>query len=171
MEVSLLHLSQVVSESIEIFTDGGCSGNPGPGGWAFLIVNSEGVVVQEHWGAEPYTTNNRMELTAAVRALEAVHTSPNRECRSIKLYTDSQYLQKGINTWIDTWKRNGWKTSNKDPVKNQDLWQLLDAMAQKLPIEWQWIKGHAGNQYNERVDTLTQQAIASVKDVFKDESP
>ncbi len=103
-----------------------------------------------------------MELTAAVRALEIVQTLPYNKYRSIKLYTDSQYLQKGINTWISTWKRNGWKTSGKEPVKNQDLWQLLDTMTQKLPIEWQWIKGHAGNKYNERVDALTQQAIASV---------
>uniref|UniRef100_A0A7C3IJE8 Ribonuclease H n=1 Tax=Gracilinema caldarium TaxID=215591 RepID=A0A7C3IJE8_9SPIR len=146
-----------------VFTDGGCSGNPGPGGWAYLIVSESQGVIDEKWGAERLTTNNRMELSAAVAALEAVLANSSLRSSPITLYTDSQYVQKGISTWILGWKRNGWKTSNKDPVKNQDLWQKLDQLGNSLHVEWRWVKGHAGHEYNERVDKLTQEAIASLK--------
>jgi ribonuclease HI len=146
-----------------LFTDGGCSGNPGPGGWAYLIVSESQGVIDEKWGAERLTTNNRMELSAAVAALEAVLANCSLRSSHITLYTDSQYVQKGISTWIQGWKRNGWKTSNKEPVKNQDLWQKLDQLANSLHVEWRWVKGHAGHEYNERVDRLTQEAIASLK--------
>jgi ribonuclease HI len=146
-----------------LFTDGGCSGNPGPGGWAYLIVSESQGVIDEKWGAERLTTNNRMELSAAVAALEAVLANSSLRSSPITLYTDSQYVQKGISTWIQGWKRNGWKTSNKEPVKNQDLWQKLDQLANSLHVEWRWVKGHAGHEYNERVDRLTQEAIGSLK--------
>ncbi|AEJ18596.1 ribonuclease HI [Gracilinema caldarium] len=145
-----------------VFTDGGCSGNPGPGGWAYLIVCESRGIIDEKWGAEQLTTNNRMELSAAVEALEAVLVDPSLRTVAITLYTDSQYVQKGITSWIHGWKRNGWKTSNKEPVKNQDLWQKLDQLANTLQVEWRWVKGHAGHEYNERVDRLTQEAIASL---------
>jgi len=146
-----------------VFTDGGCSGNPGPGGWAYLIVLDSQGIIDEKWGAEKLTTNNRMELSAAVAALEAVQANEALRSHPIILYTDSQYLQKGITTWIQGWKHNGWKTSNKDPVKNQDLWQKLDQLANTLRLEWRWVKGHAGHEYNERVDRRTQEAIATIK--------
>jgi ribonuclease HI len=146
-----------------LFTDGGCSGNPGPGGWAYLIVSESRGVIEEKWGAEQLTTNNRMELSAAVAALEAVLADTALSKGQITVYTDSQYVQKGITTWIQGWKRNGWKTSGKEPVKNQDLWQKLDRLANTLHVEWRWVKGHAGNEYNERVDRLTQNAIASLR--------
>ena len=146
-----------------LFTDGGCSGNPGPGGWAYLIVSESQGVIDQKWGAERLTTNNRMELSAAVAALEAVLANSSLRSSPITLYTDSQYVQKGISTWIQGWKRNGWKTSNKEPVKNQDLWQKLDQLANSLHVEWRWVKGHAGHEYNERVDRLTQEAIGSLK--------
>jgi len=141
---------------IEVYTDGGCSGNPGPGGWAYLIVDDRELPL-ENWGAEESTTNNRMELQAVIAALEKVsHIS------AITVYTDSQYVQKGITEWIKKWKSMGWKTSAKKPVKNQDLWRHLDALSDGLPITWVWVKGHAGNKYNERCDFLTQKAIASL---------
>ncbi|MFQ3547034.1 MAG: ribonuclease HI [Termitinemataceae bacterium] len=146
-----------------VFTDGGCSGNPGPGGWAYILVLAGAGILAERWGAEMNTTNNRMELSAAVLALEAVSADQTLKDCVITLYTDSQYVQKGITNWIQGWKRNGWRTSSKEPVKNQDLWLRLDQLAGQLAIEWRWIKGHAGNQYNERVDRLTQTAIASVQ--------
>lgn len=146
-----------------LFTDGGCSGNPGPGGWAYLIVSESKGVIDERWGAEKLTTNNRMELSAAVAALEAVLADSSLRANPITLYTDSQYLQKGITSWIQNWKRNGWKTSSKEPVKNQDLWQRLDQLTTRLQVEWRWVKGHAGHEYNERVDRLTQEAIASLR--------
>lgn len=151
------------TSSVLLFTDGGCSGNPGPGGWAYLIVSESKGVIDERWGAEKLTTNNRMELSAAVAALEAVLADSSLRANPITLYTDSQYLQKGITSWIQNWKRNGWKTSSKEPVKNQDLWQRLDQLTTRLQVEWRWVKGHAGHEYNERVDRLTQQAIASLR--------
>lgn len=149
--------------NIMVFTDGGCSGNPGPGGWAYIIVSESAGVLEEQWGAEQSTTNNRMELTAAVKALEALLSYDSLRAEGLTLYTDSQYVQKGITNWIQGWKRNGWKTSGKEPVKNQDLWQKLDQLTAVLHVEWRWVKGHAGNTYNERVDQLTQDAIASLK--------
>jgi ribonuclease HI len=154
---------------IYIYTDGGCSGNPGPGGWAYVIIGNreqgtgngeDSVILAEEWGGEKSTTNNRMELLAVISALKALKTSPTT---SLKLCTDSQYVQKGITEWIHVWKRNSWRTSDKKPVKNQDLWLELDTLAAEFPITWAWVKGHSGNEYNERCDALTQKAIASLR--------
>ena len=147
-----------------IYTDGGCSGNPGPGGWAYVMVlkTFQGdSVAAEEWGGEPNTTNNRMELTAVISALKALKTKPDLP-RQLTLYTDSQYVQKGITEWIRTWKRNSWRTSDKKLVKNKDLWLELDKLAAEFPVSWGWVRGHAGNEYNERCDALTQKAIASL---------
>ena len=132
---------------VEIFTDGACKGNPGPGGWAALlrIGGSE----RELSGGEPQTTNNRMEMTAALRALEAL----TRPCR-VTLTTDSRYVMDGLTKWIAGWQRNGWRTADRKPVKNADLWQALIAAAAPHRIDWRWVKGHAGHDENERVDRL-----------------
>jgi len=140
-----------VSE-VEIFTDGACRGNPGPGGWG--VVLRAGAHEKELHGGECETTNNRMELTAAIRALEAL----KRPCR-VALYTDSQYVRQGITEWLPQWHVRGWKTANRKPVKNQDLWQALDAQAQKHQIEWHWVKGHSGHPENERADALANRGI------------
>ena len=148
---------------IHIYTDGGCSGNPGPGGWAYIMVLEvvEGdKILAEQWGAEKETTNNRMELTAVIEALKSLETM-NETPRQLAVYTDSQYVQKGMSEWIHQWKKNFWRTSDKKPVKNQDLWQRLDTLAAAFSISWNWVKGHAGNEYNERCDALTQRAIAT----------
>lgn len=137
---------------VHIYADGACRGNPGPGGWGALL-QSPGAE-KELWGGDAATTNNRMELTAVIRALEALKR-PARLC----VHTDSQYVQKGISAWIHGWKRNGWKTSDKKPVKNADLWQVLDALAQRHDIRWIWVKGHAGNLGNERADRLANRGI------------
>ena len=150
--------------SLKIFTDGGCSGNPGPGGWAYVIVveTFQGPVIQaERYGGEPDTTNNRMELTAVIESLRAVIAMENIPRRAV-IYTDSQYVQKGITEWIIKWKKNAWRTSDKKPVKNQDLWMELDSLSGSLSLGWEWIRGHAGNDYNERCDRMTQKAIASI---------
>jgi ribonuclease HI len=144
----------------EIYTDGGCSGNPGPGGWAYVILDA-GRVITEKWGAEKTTTNNRMELQAAVSALQAL-AGLNTPIEAVTVYTDSQYVQKGISGWIQTWKRNGWRTKDRKPVKNQELWLQLDGLASRFKISWQWVQGHAGNEFNERCDSMTQTAIASL---------
>ena len=136
----------------QIYTDGGCRGNPGPGGWG--VVLQAGSAEKELWGGEANTTNNRMELTAVIRALEAL-TRP----ASVQIHTDSQYVQKGISQWIHNWKRNGWKTADKKPVKNADLWQELDRISQQHRITWLWVKGHAGHPGNERADTLANRGI------------
>jgi len=147
-----------------IYSDGGCSGNPGPGGWGFVIVDmpAEGQVPVETIGSggEKVTTNNRMELTAVIEALRLVLATPAFSERRVAVYTDSQYVQKGISQWITGWKRNGWRTASKDPVKNQDLWMPLDELAARLNPRWVWVKGHAGIHYNEICDQLTQQEIA-----------
>jgi ribonuclease HI len=137
---------------VEIYTDGACRGNPGPGGWAALLLLGEHE--REISGAEAQTTNNRMELTAAIRALEALK-------RPVKgrIYTDSQYVRQGILEWVPNWKKRGWKTADKKPVKNQDLWQALEAAASTHDLEWLWVKGHSGNVGNERVDELANRAI------------
>jgi len=137
---------------VEIYTDGACRGNPGPGGWGALLLLGEHE--REISGAEAQTTNNRMELTAAIRALEALK-------RPVKgrIYTDSQYVRQGILEWVPNWKKRGWKTADKKPVKNQDLWQALDALVQGHDLEWLWVKGHSGNPGNERVDELANRAI------------
>jgi len=141
---------------IEIWADGGCRGNPGPGGWGVLL--KAGAHEKELWGGEAATTNNRMELTAVIRALEAM----KRPVRA-RIHTDSQYVQKGISEWIHGWKRNGWKTSDKKPVKNADLWQELDALAAKHQLEWLWVKGHAGDPGNERADALANRGIDEIQ--------
>jgi len=139
---------------VDIYTDGACKGNPGPGGWGALLVY--GGKEKELWGGEPETTNNRMELLAVIRALEAL----TRPCQ-VRLHTDSQYVQKGISEWIHGWKRNGWRTSSKQPVKNADLWQRLDELAAGHDIEWRWVKGHAGHDGNERADQLANRGVAA----------
>ena len=143
-------------EIVEIWADGGCRGNPGPGGWGVLL--RAGPHEKELWGGEAATTNNRMELTAVIRALEAM----KRPVRA-RVHTDSQYVQKGISEWIHGWKRNGWKTSDKKPVKNADLWQELDALAAKHRIDWLWVKGHAGDPGNERADALANRGIDEIQ--------
>ncbi|MEO1042527.1 MAG: ribonuclease HI [Pseudomonadota bacterium] len=137
---------------IEAYTDGACSGNPGPGGWGVLMIN--GQERQEFCGGEAETTNNRMELMAAIRALEE---APKDE--PLTVTTDSQYVKNGVETWIHGWKRNGWKTAAKKPVKNQDLWQTLDALAEKRMVTWAWVKGHAGHEGNEAADALARQGM------------
>lgn len=146
---------------MHIYTDGGCSGNPGPGGWAYVVIQ-DGLVAAEEWGGERNTTNNRMELLAVIRALKALQARGDPP-KDLTLYTDSQYVQKGISEWIHNWKKNAWRTSDKKPVKNQDLWMDLDDRAAAFSIAWKWVKGHAGNEYNERCDALTQKAIASLR--------
>ena len=139
---------------VEIFTDGACSGNPGPGGWG-AVLRYRGVE-KELAGGETPTTNNRMELMAAIAALEAL----TRPCR-VSLYTDSRYLRDGISRWLASWKARGWKTADKKPVKNIDLWQRLEAAAAPHEVEWHWVKGHAGHPENERADALARGAIAT----------
>jgi ribonuclease HI len=137
---------------IEAYTDGACRGNPGPGGWGAIL--RYGDREKELKGAEADTTNNRMELTAAIRALEAL-----RQPCEVDLYTDSQYLRLGISQWMHGWKKNGWKTSGRKPVKNQDLWQELDGAAARHEVRWHWVKGHSGHPENERADALANEAI------------
>lgn len=137
---------------VEIYTDGACRGNPGPGGWGALLVS--GGQEREIYGGEPATTNNRMELTAAIEALTAL----KRSCEVV-LYTDSTYVQKGISEWLASWKNRGWKTAARKPVKNADLWQALDLAAQRHQIEWRWVKGHAGHIGNERADELANRGL------------
>ena len=137
---------------VEIFTDGACRGNPGPGGWAALL-RSQGIEKMLS-GAEPETTNNQMELMAAIQGLEAL-----KRTSSVALTTDSQYLRQGITQWIHGWKRNGWKTSQKQPVKNKELWQRLDAAVESHDVQWHWVKGHSGHEENERVDQAANDAI------------
>ena len=138
--------------AIEMFTDGACRGNPGPGGWGVLLCKDS----QESrlCGGEPNTTNNRMELRAAIEGLKAL-----AECSQVTLYTDSQYVKNGITQWMDNWKRNGWKTAAKKPVKNADLWLELDKQAQRHRIDWRWVKGHSGHPGNEAADQLANQGI------------
>ncbi|MDR0561581.1 MAG: ribonuclease HI [Spirochaetaceae bacterium] len=147
---------------ILIYTDGGCSGNPGPGAWAYVILEDKSAkIITEKWGSQMNTTNNRMELSAVIAALEAL-AGLDEGHGNVTVYTDSQYVQKGIQTWIHAWKRNGWKTSDKKPVKNIDLWQKLDDVSSAFLLTWKWVKGHAGNEFNERCDRMTQEAIASL---------
>lgn len=148
-------MSENQSELVIIYADGACKGNPGPGGWGAWI--SLGGHSKELCGGEPVTTNNRMELTAVIRALQAL----KRAC-NVKVYTDSVYVQKGMTEWIDAWKKRGWRTADKKPVKNDDLWQELDAIAKHHTIEWLWVKGHAGDAGNERADALANQGVAQV---------
>ena len=146
--------------SVRIYTDGGCSGNPGPGAWAYLLFRNE--QRRQGCGAERRTTNNRMELTAVIEALREVARQPDWKPASVDLYTDSQYVQLGITRWIHTWLRNGWRTAGKQPVKNRELWQALHELAARLPIRWNWLRGHAGHPENEACDRLVQETIRSL---------
>jgi len=145
-----------MADPVIVHTDGACSGNPGPGGWgAVLQFNGH---VKELKGGAPETTNNRMELTATIEALTAL----NRAC-TVELHTDSTYVKDGLTKWIHGWKRNGWKTAQKKPVKNADLWQALDDAVQRHTINWHWVKGHAGDEMNERADALANEGMAPFK--------
>ena len=141
------------AEVVRIYTDGACKGNPGPGGWGALL--KVGADEKELFGGELNTTNNRMELTAVIRALESLNPSP---C-DVAVYTDSQYVQKGISEWLHDWKRRGWRTADKKPVKNLDLWRELDRLASEHRIAWHWVKGHAGHPENERADALANRGV------------
>ena len=141
---------------VEIYTDGACSGNPGPGGWGVLLRQGESE--REISGAEPATTNNRMELMAAIVALEVL-----KRPSEVRLHTDSQYVRQGITVWIHDWKLRGWKTADKKPVKNEDLWRRLDALAVQHHIEWVWVKGHAGHDGNERADQLANRGVELIQ--------
>ncbi len=145
---------------ITVYTDGACSGNPGPGGWGAILIS--GVHRKELRGSEADTTNNRMELSAAIGALEAL-----KKPSIVALHTDSNYLKDGITKWIHGWKRNGWKTADKKPVKNEDLWKRLETALKSHTIEWHWVKGHAGHPENERADELARQAIAELRAAAK----
>jgi len=142
---------------VEIYTDGACRGNPGPGGWGALLRFKD--KEKSLYGAEPLTTNNRMELTAAIMALEAL----KRDCK-VRLTTDSQYVMKGITEWLVNWRRRGWKTADKKPVKNADLWQRLDTACQRHQIEWAWVRGHNGHAENELADELANRAIDEMQE-------
>ena len=141
-----------MSAPVSVWTDGACSGNPGPGGWGAILCY--GAHEKELCGGEALTTNNRMELLAAISALEAL----SRPC-AVELHTDSQYLRGGVTGWINNWKRNGWRTADKKPVKNDDLWRRLDEAAARHDVNWRWVKGHAGDVMNERADALARQGM------------
>lgn len=141
---------------VEIYSDGACKGNPGPGGWGALL--RYGTAEKELFGGEAHTTNNRMELTAVIEALSAL----KRRCE-VMVYTDSQYVQKGVQEWLAGWKRRGWKNSEGKPVANADLWQKLDEVLTRHDVKWQWVKGHAGHPGNERADALANQGVDSIR--------
>lgn len=143
---------------IEIFTDGACRGNPGPGGWGALL--RAGKHEKELWGGEAHTTNNRMEMTAVIESLKAL-----KQSSEVVLTTDSQYVRKGITEWIEGWKRKNWQTSARKPVKNADLWREIDSLASQHAVDWRWVKGHSGHAENERVDDLANRGIDELKSV------
>ncbi len=143
-------------KTVSLYTDGACKGNPGKGGWGVLM--RYGSHEKELFGGEAHTTNNRMELTAIIQGLAAL----KRPC-AVVIYTDSQYVKNGMEQWIHGWKKNGWKTASKQPVKNEDLWQQLDRLAAQHQIQWQWVRGHAGRTESERADALANQGVASVE--------
>jgi ribonuclease HI len=144
-----------LNDSVIMYADGACKGNPGPGGWGVLLQN--GSHEKELFGGEPNTTNNQMELMAVIKGLEAI----KRPCQ-VQVFTDSVYVQKGMTEWLPNWKKRGWKTSANKPLKNMELWQLLDKLSQNHQIQWNWIKGHAGHPGNERADLLANQGVVSV---------
>jgi ribonuclease HI len=151
-------MSEKAAHNVVIYTDGGCAPtNPGPGGWAAILIKGEHQ--KELKGGEPYTTNNRMELIAAISGLEAL----TKAC-VVDIHTDSQYVRDGITKYINNWKRNGWRTAAKEPVKNQDLWQRLEAARDRHTVRWHWIKGHSGDQFNDRADELVREARDALKD-------
>jgi ribonuclease HI len=141
-----------MTPGVTIYTDGACSGNPGAGGWGAILMH--GTTEKELCGGEPATTNNRMELMAAIQALEAL----KKPCK-VELFTDSQYVQKGIHEWIHAWKRRGWKTADGKPVKNDDLWRRLDEARSRHDVTWRWVRGHAGHELNERADALARKGL------------
>ena len=143
-------------KDVEIYTDGACKGNPGPGGWGAWLRSGDHE--RELWGGEAQTTNNRMELTAVIESLAALKTP----CR-VTLHLDSEYVRNGITSWIHNWKRRGWRTASNQAVKNVDLWQKLDAVTQAHKIDWRWVKGHAGNEGNERADALANRGVEQVR--------
>jgi ribonuclease HI len=143
------------TDEVVIYTDGACKGNPGPGGWGALLVYKG--AEKELWGGDPNTTNNRMELMAAIAGLIAL----TRPC-SVKLVTDSQYVMKGIQEWLPNWKKRGWKTAARQPVKNADLWQQLDEQVNRHQVEWQWVRGHTGHPGNERADQLANRGVSEL---------
>ncbi|MBH3439226.1 MULTISPECIES: ribonuclease HI [Pseudomonas] len=145
-----------MSDIVEIYTDGACKGNPGPGGWGALLVYKGNE--RELWGGEAVTTNNRMELMAAIRALEAL----KRSCH-VRIVTDSEYVMRGITEWLRGWKSRGWKTAAKQPVKNADLWQALDAQVARHEVEWEWVRGHTGHHGNERADQLANRGVDEIR--------
>lgn len=145
-----------MTDRIDIWTDGACSGNPGPGGWGALILNGD--MRRELSGGDPATTNNRMELLAAIEALKAVDAG-----KKIRIHTDSTYVKDGLTKWIHSWKRNGWKTASKKPVKNKDLWLELDEVCATRDLEWRWVKGHAGDEGNERADALAREGAKAAR--------
>lgn len=149
-------MSDSTETGVDVFTDGACSGNPGPGGWGVLLRWNG--IEKELKGGEPETTNNRMELMAAIQALSAL-----KRPMLVRLHTDSQYVKNGITGWIHGWKRNGWKTAAKDPVKNEDLWRRLDELVQKHQVEFHWVKGHAGHPENERADQLAREGLRDAR--------
>lgn len=152
----------------DIYTDGGCSGNPGPGGWAYVILKqdlSEPEAVDEGSGCEKNTTNNKMELTAVIKALTVILSGKySSEKGKIGIYTDSTYVKNGITLWIKNWEKNGWRTSSKQDVKNKELWIELKNLSDKINPNWNWVKGHAGNIWNEKCDTLVQKEIRALKE-------
>jgi ribonuclease HI len=145
-----------MSNTVDIWTDGACSGNPGPGGWGAVL--HYGGAEKELSGAEASTTNNRMELMAAIQALNAL-----KRASKVRLHTDSKYVMDGVTKWIHGWKKNGWKTADKKPVKNEDLWKLLDEANARHEVTWKWVKGHADNEMNNRADELARTAIATLR--------
>ena len=145
-----------MTPQVVIYSDGACSGNPGPGGWGAVMISGDHV--RDICGGEPATTNNRMELMAAIQALEAL----KKPCK-VELHTDSTYVMKGISEWIHGWKRRGWKTADNKPVKNDDLWRRLEELAAQHDVEWRWVKGHAGDPGNERADGLANRGAAEAR--------
>ncbi len=144
--------------TVELFTDGACSGNPGPGGWAFILKHPATGKLLKQSGGEPGTTNNKMELLAVIKGLSALSRPSN-----VELFSDSQYVLKGLSEWIDSWKKRGWKTASKSPVKNQDLWQTLDELRAKHHLKFHWVRGHAGHPENEECDRMAVEAIETVR--------
>lgn len=150
-------MAQQKTQEFDIYTDGACTGNPGPGGWGYVVILKDGTTIEKS-GSSAQTTNNRMEMMAAIEALEALsdHTK-------INLYTDSKYLQQGITSWIIKWRQNNWLNAKREPVKNQDLWQRLDELCLKHDVSWHWVKGHSDNTYNNKADILARQAIIALQ--------
>ena len=148
-------MKEIPSETVDIFSDGACKGNPGPGGWGAVL--RFGDQEKEIFGGEPQTTNNRMEMTAVIEALSQL-----KRASKVRVYTDSQYVQKGISEWLPGWKARRWRTAANQPVKNVDLWQRLDALAAQHDVQWLWVKGHAGHPENERADALANRGIGAI---------